>query len=57
MQIGKSLSNNITGLTAMNKLIQLLFVALISAFITFASNKYHTHDKVVSTEEMGYKMY
>ena len=57
MQIGKSLSNNITGLTTMNKLIQLLFVAFISAFITFASNKYHTHDEVVSTEEMGYKMY
>lgn len=41
----------------MNKLIQLLFVALISAMISLDFNKYHTEYKVVSAEEMGYRMY
>lgn len=56
MQIGKSFSNNIPRVTAMNKLIQLLFVASLSALISFASRKYHTGDEIVSAEEIRYTM-
>lgn len=57
MQIIKSFSNNIPRVKAMNKLIKLLFVALLSAMISLNFNKYHTEDKVVLGEEMGYRMY
>lgn len=57
MQIGKSFSNNIPRVPVMNKLIQLLFVASLSALISIASSKYRTEYDIVSTEEIGYKMY
>lgn len=57
MQIGKSFSNNILRVTAMNKLIQLLFVASLSALISFASKKNHTDDEIISAEELGYTIY
>ena len=57
MQIGKLFSNNIPRVTVMNKLIQLLFVASLSALMSIASRKYHPDDEIVSTEEIGYQMF
>ena len=41
----------------MRKIIRLLFVALVSTFISFESIKYQSKDDVVSTEEIGYNIF